>query len=1297
MPGRVSTTRTSRTSTAVSHKSSVQSLNFRGSTASRASSTQVQVPDEMPDNELRTEISSIFRDAQRTTASHRKLVITLRKIHEACCYEPTSNRKNKTNSEDFDEEQFTSEFIRCVLRVMPVKKSESVGERSIRFIGMFLRHANEKDNDLNADDAEEGVMVETPSSRLTAHLMNTVLPLLTSKDKFVRYRSTQLISHIINSLDSIDDDLFQLLRHGLLKRIRDKEAMVRVQAVLGLGRLAGNEADEEAEDSDDDSGAGLLDKLLDVLQNDPSADVRRSLLVNLPILPNTLPFLLERARDQDPATRRALYSRLLPALGDFRHLSLSMREKLLRWGLRDRDENVRKAAGKLFRERWIEDCAGTAGSDGADEAADGEAGNRELKGPSFDGLLELLERIDVVNSGVENGVALEAMKGFWEGRPDYRDDVTFDDNFWDTLTAESVFMARSFNDFCRSEGNGNFEALIEEKMPEVTKLAFYLQRYITVLVETMKRIATEEVMEDEEEEDTVEQEFIVEQLLHIARTLDYSDEVGRRKMFALLRQSLSVPDLPEEVTKLTVEVLRGICAGDAAGEREFCSVVLEAVADVHDTIMDEPLSEDVDESFHSARSEVSGDTTPTRSNKSSKKSGMPEEDDQEKAVREIMVNMKCLHIVQCMLEHVEGNLQQNVDLVAMLNNLVVPAVRSHEAPVRERGLVCLGLSSLLDKSLAEENLNLFMHFFAKGHSALQITALQILTDILNQHGANLLDSNPTVVKMYLKALKSGSKTPEVQAAATVAIAKLMLGRVISEASVAVDDLLRTLVVLYFDPSTAHNQGVRQTLSYFLPVYSFSRKENQDRMRKVALDALHKLFEIQETLDDEGDTEAEMVSLSTVGAHLVDWTDPRKCYVSGDQLTYGNEGAKKAVNGDVHLEFARDLLEKLGSNVPKEEKKTLAPLLAKLYISPASTEPLIREIYQEVSIAIEDKLISDATGRNALYKIHVSLGKIVNNMPEKGTTRMKSSTPLAEDKPSLGDDESEEKTEILKVEAEAEVEVEKEDEATALTAGVEGSRLTQGHLPSIINWQFSTPAIYILIKSTSSAKRLLSLRTLSFVKMEQLTKLSPDESPNSETNLSNKPPSESTSNVSSSALSNTAEEASTVTTSTAVSHSPVMTTSPNSFVPNTYGHLITTTGPDDESDVAMIERIQSDLDHSREPLTAEEKETHEWLEENLEMHWGSFAGSIHSEMEENLRCEHCKELPRKNVCHQTPPSLEQKLLDVIGWRPDDYRMPLEGYLESITPKLQALEKEYYGLVFKGGCEITTGETAKNPER
>lgn len=526
---------------------------------------------------------------------------------------------------------------------------------------------------------------ETVSTRLTSHILSILLPLLASKEKTVRYRATQLVAHIINSLDSIDDEYFHLLKMGLLKRIRDKEPMIRVQAVLGLGRLAGNEddGDQDNADSDDDDASGLLEKLLEVLQNDPSADVRRSLLLNLPLAPGTLPYLLERARDLDPATRRALYSRLLPALGDFRHLSLSMREKLLRWGLRDRDENVRKATARLFHDRWIEDCAGPR--------LDSENGKtEEAVAPSIDGVLELLERIDVLNSGVEDGIALEAMGKFWSGRPDYQDTINFQDPFWHHLNPESVFLARSFNDYCRQQPEGKYETLVEEKMPEVTKLAFFLQIYTNNLVECLRR--NHGRYEGDEEEDTVEQEFIVEQLLHIAKTLDYSDEVGRRKMFALLRETLAIAELPDEITRLSVDVLRDVCGMEAAGEREFCGVVLEAVAEVHDAIaVDEPVADNEDDSFHSAHSEIS-DRTPTQA-----KVGRSTEEDEAKAIKEIMINMKCLHIAQCMLQNIEGNLQQNVHLVTMLNNLVVPAVRSHEAPIRERGLVCLGLCCLLDK------------------------------------------------------------------------------------------------------------------------------------------------------------------------------------------------------------------------------------------------------------------------------------------------------------------------------------------------------------------------------------------------------------------------------------------------------------------------------------------------------------------------------------------------------------------------------------------------------------------------
>ena len=729
---------------------------------------------------------------------------------------------------------------------------------------------------------------------------------MTTKDKIIRYRSTQIVANIINTLDSIDDEHFQLVRMALLKRLRDKESTVRAQAVMGLGRLADENDNDDDDDSDDDSAGSILQKLREALQHDPSADVRRALLLNLPFTPGTLPFLLERARDFDAATRRALYSRLLPALGDFRHLSLTHREKLLRWGLRDRDDNVRKATARLFRERWIEDCA-RAGDEEAEPAASQTAAE-----PSMDALMELLERIDVVNSGIETGIAHEAMREFWDGRPDYVDYITFDDPYFDELSPEAAFIARTFNEYCRKSQSSKIQSIVEDKMPEVTKFAFLLQRHIAKLVEGVEAVATDPDDADAEE-DTVQQEFCVEQLLHIALSLDYSDEMGRRKMFSIMRESLALAELPEECTKLTVEVLRNVCGKDIAGEQEFCSIVLEAVAEVHDTILGDDPSQTLDndddnESFHSARSEVSDDSTPKKSNKPKKNGakGEPEIMSEEQAIREIMVNMKCLHIGQCMLQNVQCDLEQNSHLVTMLNNLVVPAVRSQEAPIRERGLICLGLCCLLSKNLAEENLTLFLHCFSKGHEALQVIAIQIITDILTAHPA-LLTPTPTteaseiepnshikpVYKMFSKSIRS----PEapVQTQGCTALAKLMLASAIRDS-----DLLKQMVLAYFDPETRGNPGLRQALTYFLPVYCHSRRENAEALAKIAIPIMHNLSDRAEDLDEE----EEMVGLTSVAAQICDWTDPRK-YV------LGSEDVSRGVNHmDGHIVLSIELLEKI---------------------------------------------------------------------------------------------------------------------------------------------------------------------------------------------------------------------------------------------------------------------------------------------------------------------------------------------------------------------------------------------------
>jgi condensin complex subunit 3 len=147
MPGRPSV-RASRASAAsgVSRKSSTQTLRSRASASTRTSVYAVEIPEEGQSTSLRERVCSIFSDAQRGAVTQRKSAVNLRKIQELCCYE-TPNPRKHAFAEDagkFDEADFNEEVGRCALRILAVKKSEPIGDRLVRFLGLFLKYASEK-------------------------------------------------------------------------------------------------------------------------------------------------------------------------------------------------------------------------------------------------------------------------------------------------------------------------------------------------------------------------------------------------------------------------------------------------------------------------------------------------------------------------------------------------------------------------------------------------------------------------------------------------------------------------------------------------------------------------------------------------------------------------------------------------------------------------------------------------------------------------------------------------------------------------------------------------------------------------------------------------------------------------------------------------------------------------------------------------------------------------------------------------------------------------------------------------
>jgi condensin complex subunit 3 len=277
-----------------------------------------------------------------------------------------------------------------------------------------------------------------------------------------------------------------------------------------------------------------------------------------------------------------------------------------------------------------------------------------------------------------------------------------------------------------------------------------------------------------------------------------------------------------------------------------------------------------------------------------------------------------------------------------------------------------------------------LHCFLKGHPALQTIAIQIITDILITHPsliaepANEEEENPLIkpiLKAYSRSIKSGD--PAVQSTGATALSKAMLSRLITE-----PDLLKQLVVAYFDPDTADNAQLRQSLSYFLPVYCHSRAENATRMVHITCSVIAKLATIREAfLEEVADAEEEedgMVKLSAVGNMLLDWTDPRKIF--GFAEAAGAAGAADGASA-THYLLAESILERLvTSQVSKEEKKVLFSVLGRLHMPAGGCDAeLLKTILELLAEAVDTKVASDATSRNVLTKLQTQLLKQMHDV------------------------------------------------------------------------------------------------------------------------------------------------------------------------------------------------------------------------------------------------------------------------------------------------------------------------------
>lgn len=831
-------------------------------------------------------VAELFNEVQGTRASRKNVVLLRQNLLES------------------DTEEFTERFFDCLNRTLICKKSDMNADRAQRFVALFVSF-------LESDTEQESEPFASFTSGLIEHLLRGI----TSREKTVRYRVCQLLALLMTSgLSEIDEELFDGLQKALIKRVRDRESSVRVQAIIALSRLQVPSDEDLGDESDHENSTKVTEILLHVLSHDPSAEVRRAVLHNLSQSTATLPFILERARDLDPILRRQIYINILPSINGFKPLSISKRNKLLKWGLRDRDETVRLAAERMFAIDWLNLANGS--------------------------ILELLQRLDVVNSTVGEDV----MRAFFRTRREFIPQIQFDDDFWNELNPESVFLVRCMNDFASS---GETSQIVADKLPELSLIADLVVKHI---VEARQQAEVEKA-------DT---EFIIENLLRLAANSDFSDEIGRRRITSNCHEILR-SDLSESLLVVAVEVLSKV----TLNELDLARTVQELITDLYDTLQDE---NEADESFHSADSSL---TTETRA-QSPQVVGRDEEAIQ---VRYIFTTLRALAIVNSLLQYTKLPLQSNPQLETLFKTIIVPAYRSHEGPICEKGIECLGQICLQDRSLAEQYLGHFLNCFAKGYEDLKILALKCVTDILMAHPTllhtQLSTSTPDdataadelggkepsleddLVRIYLKAFQL-EEMPEVTAIASQSVSKLLLLNLLKPESPNARGLLKEMVILYYSPESAENQSLRQNLAYFFPAYCFSSPEHQSAMATIVVSSIKRITRLFRAFDQ--DERNDIMSISSVAHQLMDWTNPQGLVQDGI-----------SPNGQVDLIVS--ILKRLRSLDldEKEELKLLTTALSKAFI-PIDYD--VSDILDTVTALMD--LPFDAISKRAIAKFRTTL-------------------------------------------------------------------------------------------------------------------------------------------------------------------------------------------------------------------------------------------------------------------------------------------------------------------------------------
>ncbi|GAB1863840.1 Condensin complex subunit 3 [Camponotus japonicus] len=772
---------------------------------------------------IKKEMKTIFCKVQYNKIDHPQYIKRLTKLYERT---------------DFD--TFWNYFISFLKVPLTMAQQHLYIINTLEFCAKFV---------VSFDSTSENESME-PMSPFVSKLFKFLLSHHSAKDKAVRFRICHFLNILLNSMGDdafIDDNLCDQITVSMMDRLLDKSPKVRAQAVFALHRLQ-DPSDEQCP---------VIKMYIFHVSKDPSVEVRKAVLSSMGKNQRTLQAVLIRTRDIDDSVRKMAFEFISKIT--VRSLTIEQRERLLKDGLKDRSENVRKCVSNVLLPTWL----------------------RCYKG-------EYLNLVHALDAGIGTETATLSLqvlfkdanlKNLLEQVPIDKDTrlipLTNISNenvlFWKCVIKHLQYLS------CTEE--------LELIIPELSGFCTYIRDYMTLI-----SFKSYEVWEKECHK------FILLQLFEISTTYDLADEVGRKKLNELMVDALMSDHCYDKIIECIVNHLAKVVPDTNNMLNIIANIISEIRLPSYENVDTEQVTVEqqqeknmqkarlkvdileLEEELYQAVKEenfLEADSIKEKikvlKEEMTQLSKIPEAvivDDMREEKNDSITMVKCLNILYCAMQSIHALTPTLKSLMSLvLNSLDHPDDNVHVLALKVLSIYCI-----LDKELAKKHIMIFFYQFSYEQENQEnwIVALKGIFDLLLIYGLEYFENlqiqeensenkseksrllythEDSIVSInkridiekgpcnFIKILMGllNNANQDMRTIATEGFCKLLLNKRISSSS-----LISRLIILAYNKANIDDIYLRQCLSVFFEHFIVRVPEAQEMLESAYFPTLRAL-------------------------------------------------------------------------------------------------------------------------------------------------------------------------------------------------------------------------------------------------------------------------------------------------------------------------------------------------------------------------------------------------------------------------------------------------------------------------